>query len=110
MNRRSALTALVTLPILYACSSLNPASLAVEALKPSGGINTDLQAGDRAVNVGDNDNSSVSIEDTGGPVNMNRTEINNQNIPPWMYCLGILGWMLPSPQEIYREIKSWFTK
>lgn len=32
------------------------------------------------------------------------------NIDPFFLILMILGWLLPSPSAIYKEIKSWFVK
>jgi len=31
-------------------------------------------------------------------------EINNTNIPPWVILLLLLGWLLPTPQEMIRDI------
>jgi uncharacterized protein YceK len=33
------------------------------------------------------------------------SEINIQNIPPWVMILMLLGWLLPSPGEIYTGLK-----
>lgn len=37
-----------------------------------------------------------------GPVE--KLLINNQNIPPWVMLLLILGWLLPTPTEIGRAM------
>lgn len=34
--------------------------------------------------------------------------INIQQVPLYFLLIAILGWMLPSPGEIYREVKRWF--
>lgn len=36
--------------------------------------------------------------------------INVQQTPVWMIVLLVLGWLLPSPNEIGRIVRSWFTK
>jgi hypothetical protein len=43
------------------------------------------------------DNSQVS---SAGPIES--VKVLNQDIPTWVIILLILGWMLPSPQEIWR--------
>jgi len=43
------------------------------------------------------DNSQVS---SGGPIES--VKVFNQDIPTWVIILLILGWMLPSPGEIWR--------
>jgi|TARA_S200002703_G_scaffold150662_1_gene149266 hypothetical protein len=43
------------------------------------------------------DNSQVS---SNGPIES--IKVLNQDIPTWVIILLILGWMLPSPQEIWR--------
>jgi len=48
--------------------------------------------------------TEISTESLSGGVNTT----NIQDIPPWVMLLLILGWLLPSPSEIYKEIKSWF--
>lgn len=35
--------------------------------------------------------------------------INIQQIPFFVLILALLGWMLPTPNEIYKEIKRWFS-
>ena len=45
------------------------------------------------------------------PVNTGMVEdllIKNQNIPPWVMLLLILGWLLPTPTEIALGIKNFF--
>ena len=45
------------------------------------------------------------------PVNTGMVEdllIKNQNIPPWVMLLIILGWLLPTPTEIFRSVRDFF--
>ena len=35
---------------------------------------------------------------------VDKLTISNQNIPPWVMLLLILGWLLPTPTEIGRSI------
>ena len=45
------------------------------------------------------------------PVNTGMVEdllIKNQNIPPWVMLLLILGWLLPTPTEIFRSVRDFF--
>lgn len=48
--------------------------------------------------------TEVTKEVEAGPVE--KLLINNQNIPPWVMLLLILGWLLPTPTEIGRAISN----
>lgn len=52
------------------------------------------------------DSSEIVSESITGGVNTT----NIQDIPPWVLLLLIVGWVLPSPTEMYKEIKSWFKR
>ena len=97
----------LTLPIVFILSGcLNPMSLL-----GGGGPNVaaNVQAGkENNQSVIDNssdvsgetvtvDNSQVS---SAGPIES--VKVLNQDIPMWVIILLILGWMLPSPREIWR--------
>lgn len=97
----------LTLPLIFILSGcLNPLSL----LGGGGGPNVaaNVQAGkennqsviDNSADVsGENvsiDNSQVSAS---GKVES--VKILNQDIPMWVIVLLVLGWMLPSPREIW---------
>jgi len=94
------------------------ASCGVSSMLPSlGGSGTNVAANTQ---VGkENRQSAVSFEEKTttnagrdvittevlDPVNTGAVEdfsISNQNIPPWVMLLLILGWLLPSPTEIWR--------
>ena len=98
----------LTLPLIFILSGcLNPLSL----LGGGGGPNVaaNVQAGkennqsviDNSSDVsGENvniDNSQVSSSG-----NVETIKILNQDIPMWVIVLLVLGWMLPSPAEIWR--------
>lgn len=97
----------LTLPIVFILSGcLNPMSL----LGGGGGPNVaaNVQAGkENNQSVIDNssdvsgetvtvDNSQVS---SAGPIES--VKVLNQDIPMWVIILLVLGWMLPSPREIW---------
>lgn len=97
----------LTLPLVFILSGcLNPMSLL-----GGGGPNVaaNVQAGkENNQSVIDNssdvsgetvtvDNSQVS---SAGPIES--VKVLNQDIPMWVIILLILGWMLPSPREIWR--------
>jgi hypothetical protein len=46
--------------------------------------------------------TEVLKEIEAGPVE--KLSISNQNIPPWVMLLLLLGWLLPTPTEIGRSI------
>ena len=91
--------------MLTACSPL-------DLIKPmlSGGPSLEVETvvGDKEVaGIGQvGDSSTISTESLSGGVNTTYIE----DIPPWVLMLLILGWLLPSHTEIYREIKSWFRR
>ena len=96
---------LLVVVLLAACSPL-------DLIKPmlSGGsgpsLEVDTTVGDKEESVVGSigDTSTISTESLSGGVNTTYIE----DIPPWVVILLILGWLLPSHTEIYREIKSWF--
>lgn len=50
------------------------------------------------------DTSEIEAESITGGINTT----NIQDIPPWVLLLLIVGWVLPSPTSMYKEIKSWY--
>lgn len=121
MDRR---TFLIGLPVLLAaCSATDVVTGAAKgALGVNDGgltVDTELQNGDKTVNVGENDNSKTVVDENEGTVSISTNKSDNSfnqaekvtinNGPdPFMLTLMALGWLLPSPGEMYREIKSWF--
>ena len=93
--------------LLTACS---PLDLIKPMLSGSSGPSLEVETvvGDKeVVGVGQvGDSSTISTESFSGGVNTTYVE----DIPPWVIMLLILGWLLPSHTEIYREIKSWFRR
>lgn len=93
--------------LLTACS---PLDLIKPMLSGSSGPSLEVETvvGDKeVVGVGQvGDSSTISTESLSGGVNTTYIE----DIPPWVVILLILGWLLPSHTEIYREIKSWFRR
>lgn len=121
MKRRTFLM----LPLLLsACSALDVAKTVGGAVigADKGGltVDTELQNGDKTVNVGETDNSETVVEDNEGTVSISNTKTDksfsnaaevtiNEGPDAFMMVLMALGWLLPSPQEMYREVKSWFS-
>jgi len=61
--------------------------------------------------IGDANNSNITQTADKTQVKSDSVErVNITNIPPWVLLLLVLGWLLPSPAEIGRGIKSWFHK
>lgn len=118
-------TILLSFALLTGCSAMQVASGIASTLsgeQPT--LSVDAQMGDRVANVGENDNSTINAEDNEGilTVTSNKSEkqfngaqnvtIKESNGPMEMFLVSIavIGWLLPSPSEIYKEVKSWFTK
>jgi len=58
---------------------------------------TDTKAGDNAVITNTKNENQVQAEG-----NVDSINVMNQDIPLWMILLLVLGWVLPSPIEIWR--------
>jgi len=84
--------------------SCSPLSLVKDALgggsKPGISVDTELTVGDKKEEI-DTD-VQVGDKQTAKVINNNQKE----EMPLWVILLLILGWILPSPQEIYRELKN----
>jgi hypothetical protein len=118
-------TLLLSLALVAGCT-------AVDAVKGVAGLvsgeqpalSVDAQLGDKVANVGENDNSTINAEDNEGilTVTSNKSEkqfngaqqvtIKESNSPMelFLYSIGLIGWLLPNPSQIYTEVKSWFSK
>jgi hypothetical protein len=101
---------------LTSCTALD---IAKGVLKEPTGISVDAQIGDKTANVGTNDNSQVNLEDVRGDVKVSKSNKNfndagqvtiNEGLNIWYLIILVLGWLLPSPTRMYKEIRSWFTK
>lgn len=122
MQRR---TFLIALPLLLtACTATdvvkNVAGAALGTDKGGLTVDTELQNGDKTVNVGETDNSETVVEDNEGTVNIQTTKTDksfaqagqvtiNESMSP--YEILLLGWLIPSPpfKKIALEIKSLFS-
>ena len=95
------LTALSLILLLSGC--LNPMSLL-----GGGGPNVaaNVQAGaennQTGVQVGDITKAETVYSGVSPSGSVGSLNISNQDIPIWVILLLILGWVLPSPQEIWR--------
>lgn len=118
-------TILLSLALLTGCTTTDVVSgiaSAVSGEQPT--LSVDAQVGDKVANVGENDNSTINAEDNEGilTVTSNKSEkqfngAQNVTIKESdsskeliLYLVGVLGWMLPSPSQMYLEVKSWFCK
>jgi hypothetical protein len=104
---QSLFTILMLTLLLSGCSALS-------AFLPGGGTNVaaNTQIGKEnnqtGVQVGDVKSNSVEATEI-GKLSQAETAIEAANVtinslPPWVLLLIILGWILPSPMEIYRGL------
>lgn len=115
---------LLSLALLVGCSATQVASGIASTLsgeQPS--LSVDAQVGDKVANVGENDNSTINAEDNEGilTVTSNKSEkqfngaqeVTIQESDTYkellLYAIGLIGWLLPAPSQIYTEVKSWFS-
>jgi len=96
--------------LLFSLAACTPFDIAKSILDPSSGpsLEVDTTVGDKeeAVVGRVGDTSEIVSESITGGVNTT----NIQDTPPWLYLVCILGWMAPSPRDMYNEIKSWFRR
>lgn len=92
--------------------------------KADDGISVDAQIGDRAnegqlgeavqKGTGDikaEDKAQVTVNNTQDSTDAkieNAQNVTVQNIPPWVFILAIIGWVLPSPRQCWLAIKRRF--
>ena len=97
----------VLLALLTACS---PLDLIKPMLSGSSGpsLEVDTTVGDKEEAVVGQVGSSTEIASESITGGINTTNV--QDIPPWVLLVLVLGWMLPSPSVLYKEIKSWRNK
>ena len=104
------LLAVVTFTLMLSgCSTLGAIGSFFGSDAPS--VNANAQVGKENIQqvVGSQTEAGgeAQVADTANRVT--GTQIINQEVPPWVWILMIMGWLLPSPQEIYRGIIDLFT-
>ena len=94
--------------LLFSITACSPLDLVKPMLSGSSGPSLDVTVGDKEESVVGSigDSSTISTKSLSGGVNTTYIE----DIPPWAILVMILGWLFPSPTEMYREIKSWFRR
>jgi len=103
---------------LGGCSGLNPLSL-LSGGGPNVAANTQLgQENEQTVGLRTSNEQTIvrpqarDITQTADE-GVKAEKIDNvtvQNIPPWVLVLLVLGWLLPSPGEIGRKVRSLWQK
>lgn len=91
---------------LTSCSALDVAKTAMGIGGGNGpSLEVDTTVGDKEEAVVGQVGASTEIASESITGGINTTNV--QDIPPWVMLLLILGWLLPSPHEMYKEVKSW---
>ena len=111
--------ALIGLVSLAGCSNL-PVSLASGLLGKGPNVAANVQAGKtNTQTVGETKNQEVKVTDNVGTVNLDEgttvkaeevASITINETPVWLIVALVLGWLLPSPNEIGRSILRLFTR
>ena len=94
----------ISLLFLSGCSFLS-------SILPSPGVNANVQAGAENTQqiVGSQTRTGDQAQVADQANRVLGTQIINEEVPPWVWILMIMGWLLPSPQEIYNGIINLFT-
>jgi len=101
----------VGLMFLTSCSSLSPLSL----LTGSGpNVAANVQAGaenNQGVNI-KTEAPSVSVRPNSRVETIDQSTTNNKTttVDPLLIILLLLGWVLPSPNEMSRVVRDWFKR
>jgi hypothetical protein len=106
---------------LSGCSSLGGAAvgLAKDAITGGGGPSLDVETQigktntkqavgqQKSQTVTAGDNATVTVVDRKEKVTAERVEtiVVNERTPPWIWILLVLGWVLPSPNEIANKLR-----
>lgn len=69
-------------------------------MKPSDGVSVDAQ-------VGKENTKQVVGSQTSNEVGGNQQNIKSTNIPPFVLILLVLGWVLPTPETIWGNLKEY---
>jgi hypothetical protein len=102
---RVVVPALLAITItLFACSPLDLIKGVAGGSGPSLEVDTTIGDKEESVVGRVGDTSEIAAESITGGINTT----NIQDIPPWVLLLLIVGWVLPSPTSMYKEIKSWY--
>jgi hypothetical protein len=119
LNRLKTIVVAIALLVLPACSGLNPISLLT-----GGGPNiaANTQVGKtNSQTLGTTNNveqvlvrpQARTIRQSNDTSKLQADTVENVTIndtPMWIIVLLVLGWLLPSPNEIARTVRSWFQK
>lgn len=105
---------ITSLVLLSGCQALLPYVSQILGGAANDGISVDAQVGDReneaqvggargAGNIKAEDDASVTVNTVKNDSNIDKAEnVTIQSIPPWVFFLTILGWVLPTPQGIFK--------
>lgn len=112
MVKRVVITLLLT-TLLGSCSGISPLGLLTGGGGPNVAANTQIgKENKQAVVTYEKETNTSAGRDVitteiikeveAGPVE--RLDITNTNIPPWVMLLLLLGWLLPTPSQMGRAL------
>ena len=95
-----SLTLVLLMLLMTSCSAMSLVKDAFVGSKSGVRVDTELVLGNKKEEV----DTDVQLGDkqTAGVINNNQKE----EVPLFVWLLMILGWILPSPKEIYKEVKA----
>lgn len=110
---------LLSLVLLTGCSVLDTVKgVADIALGEQPALSVDAQIGDKTSNIGKTDNSTIEVGDNEGNLTVTSTKsdksfaktekvIINEGPDIFWGILLVLGWLLPTPNQLFSGFKSW---
>lgn len=113
---------LLTLVLLSGCEAIAPIIGKAIGTASDDGISLEAQVGDRknegsvgesvqkgAGDIEAKDKAKVTVNNTQQTADAKIESAQNvtvQNVPPWIFLLSLIGWLLPTPQNMGRWIWS----
>jgi tRNA A58 N-methylase Trm61 len=83
------------------------------ALPKLGGVNTNAQVGKENTQqvVGNQENTTIARDQNNSTVQSGKVDkVVVQNIPPWVLLVLVLGWLLPTPQQMWEGFLGLFKR
>ena len=108
------------------CETIAPIAGKLLGTASKDGISLDAQVGDRKIDTqldgaratGDikaEDDAVVNVTNSKTDAQIQQADkVTVQNIPPWVFLLALIGWLLPTPQSMFKctwdKLKLWRKK
>lgn len=115
---------LLTLGLMTGCETMTKIGAKALGAASDDGISLDAQIGDKHTevqtdvgstkatgNIAAKDNAKVQVRNEKTDARVDQANVVKvQNIPPWVFLLALLGWILPTPQTVVQFLINLFKR